>query len=244
MGQEVKQDLALDVQLWVKLLDLCSETAVRQENSLEEIHRWVVVGAFLAFSFVLSLRGPEGFMLELKQLRENPELTNGLVWLPLVGKLKGEDNVGTHWLRSVPVTGSGIDVLKWRNWLVAVHQQLGLVDGPAICDSEGFLLPSREVNERFWLLLEELFDDDHSLFPKAITDREKIRELIQINRTPRRSAETRATQMNVSVDDKEIVNRWSKEVRANGKKISQPMRLGYSEQSLLDDCFRRWTSAM
>ena len=193
---------------------------------------------------MLSLRGPEGFQIEISLLEKHKEMRNGLVWIPLVGKLKGDSQPGIFLLRSVPFTSSGIELLKWRDRLLAVHAYAGRKEGPAICDSQGFLLSTLEVNDSMWDVLEELYDEDSAQFPKAVETKPLIRDLIQINRSGRRTSESQATRMKVHVDDKEIVNRWTRSNNAKGKSPTEKMRIGYAQQDLLDKCFERYTWAM
>ena len=243
MGQIIKKDLAISVDLWKAMLDRC-EGRMSQAESFEVGARWTMIGAYLTFIYVLSLRGPEGFQIEISLLRKHKDLRNGLVWIPIVGKLKGDSQPGIFLLRSVPYTGSGIDVLLWRDRLLIVHEAAGRSAGPAFCDDQGFLLSSLEVNDGMWDLLEELYDQNPVLFPKAIEKKSMIRELIQINRSGRRSSESQATKAKVHVDDKMIVNRWTKCNNARGKAPTEMMRIGYAQQDLLDKCFERYTKAM
>ena len=124
MGQIIKKDLAVSVDLWKALLGKCEERMAMADN-FEIGARWTMIGAYLTFIYVLSLRGPEGFQVEISLLRKHKELRNGLVWIPLVGKLKGDSQPGTFLLRSVPYTGSGIDVLLWRDRLLVIHEMAG-----------------------------------------------------------------------------------------------------------------------
>ena len=78
------------------------ENEARVSTVFGEGAEWIMAGAYLVFIYVLSLRGPEGFMFEINLLREHAKLRNGLVWLPIIGKLKGDSNVRTHFLREVP----------------------------------------------------------------------------------------------------------------------------------------------
>ena len=50
---------------------------------------WIIVGAHFVFALVLSLQGLEDFVFEIGLLTSHEELNNGLVWLPVVGELKG-----------------------------------------------------------------------------------------------------------------------------------------------------------
>ena len=242
MGEDVRQNLALDTELWKKLLARCERRA-RNSTTLEEGTKHILIGAFSCFALVLSLRGPEGFMFEISLLRKHRVRNNDLVWLPIVGKLKGDSKEEIHYLRSVPVTSSGINVELWRDWLLLVHDQADRVEGPAICDENGFLLPSRTVNEGIWSILEEIYDEGGTEFPMAVKNREDIRALVDLDRSFRRSSESRATNMGVAEPDKDIVNRWSGNVRAKGKKPTEALSIHYADQHLLDNCFRRYTQA-
>eukprot|EP00980_Cylindrotheca_fusiformis_P026529 scaffold16361_cov69-Cylindrotheca_fusiformis.AAC.2 len=245
MGQDVRPNQALKTELWLQLLELCRDKA-RLSRSEEEGDGWIMAGAYLAFAYVLSLRGPEGFMFEISLLFDHRDRRNGLVWLPIVGKVKGADSVNTYFLRSVPVTSSGINVEHWRDLLLAVHHRAGRRQGPAFCDPQGFLLPTRRMNQYLWEALEELFVSEEAadLFPKAITSPEDIQSLIEVDRSPRRSSDSRATAQRVAREDKDVVNRWSQRERAKGAAPIEKMSIHYADQELLDDCFRRYTMAM
>eukprot|EP00980_Cylindrotheca_fusiformis_P012245 scaffold2984_cov80-Cylindrotheca_fusiformis.AAC.3 len=245
MGQDVRPNQALKTELWIEVLEACREKA-RASQSVEEGDGWILAGAYLAFAYVLSLRGPEGFMFEISLLLEHQELRNGLVWLPIVGKVKGADSVNTYFLRSVPITSSGINVEHWRNLLLSVHQRAGRQHGPAFCDPQGFLLPTRRMNSYLWEVLEDLFSSNTTsdLFPKAIGSVEDIQSLIEVDRSPRRSSDSRATAKRVAREDKDVVNRWSQRERAKGAAPVEKMSIHYADQELLDDCFRRYTQAM
>ena len=57
--------------------------------------KWIMGGAYFTFLYMLGLHGPEGFILEV--LIHQRDLQDGIVWLPLVGNLKGEDqSTGVH----------------------------------------------------------------------------------------------------------------------------------------------------
>eukprot|EP00980_Cylindrotheca_fusiformis_P026333 scaffold15880_cov158-Cylindrotheca_fusiformis.AAC.3 len=214
MGQDVRPNQALKTELWVKVLEFCRERA-RAAGSIVEGDGWIMAGAYLAFTYVLSLRGPEGFMFEISLLQEHRALSNGLVWLPIVGRVKGADSVNTYFLRSVPVTDSGIHIQHWRDLLLAVHERAGRMEGPAFCDRDGFLLPTRRMNAYLWEALEDLYDSEAGpLFPRAIRSVEDIQVMIEVDRSPRRSSDSRATAQRVSRDDRDVINRWSDRERA------------------------------
>jgi hypothetical protein len=243
MGQDIRNNLALDFTLWHRVLNQCQDKAT-SALQFNEGAGWIIAGTYLAFALTLSLRGTEGFMFDIDLLNEHRDRHKGLVWLPIIGKLKGDDCSKTHFLRSVPTTGSGIEIEKWRDWLLAIHQHAGRAHGPAMCDDQGFLLTTERMNTYLWEALEDIYADHSKEFPKAITELDDIRSLIQVNRSCRRSSESQATRKRVLKEDKDVVNHWSNEVRAKGKAVTEALSLAYADQALLDECFQRYTSAM
>ena len=119
-------------------------------------------------------------------------MVGGLTWLPLVGTVKGDKGTHTYLLRPVPITRTGIDVALWRDQLLQVHQFFGRNDGPAICDDDGYLMRTRDMNEMLWKIMEEVYLEDPDLFPKSITCVEEVRTKIQLFRSMRRSSDSQA----------------------------------------------------
>ena len=84
----------------------------RQEaDKPEDQHRWMVFATYVVVTYVISLRGSEGFLLYLKVLRGMKDrATNNHIWLALRGKLKGEKEDSLHVVLCTPITSSGIKV--------------------------------------------------------------------------------------------------------------------------------------
>ena len=78
--------------------------------------------------------------------------------------------------------------------------------------------------------------------PKAIDEFAKIRELFDIDRSCRRTSNSRTTTMALSIPDREVVQRWTdRRNAATGKKTNMPMRLMYPEHEELNGNFKRYT---
>ena len=127
------------------------------------------------FSYVCFLRVEEGFLLDVKKLREHQSRAGGITWLSLLGTVKGVKGMHTYLLWSVPCIRTSINVEAWRDKLLRVHQHFGRKDGPAICDDNGFLMRTRYMNEIRWEIMEELYLEDPDLFPNSITSAEDTR---------------------------------------------------------------------
>ena len=76
--------------------------------------------------YVISLRGLEGLLLDLKAVKDMKEkATEEYVWLALKGKLKGEKAEKLHSIPCVNITSLGINVkvILWR--LIREMEKLG-----------------------------------------------------------------------------------------------------------------------
>ena len=202
---------------------------------------WILFGHFSCIVFTWTRR----FYTRNKAIIKYQDLKDGLVWIPLQGKIKGEDHVDICLLRLVPTTSSGIKILEWRERLVVMHNLHCRVQGPAICHNNGFLISSREMNNAFWLLLEDIWSDGNQrYFHSAITTKESICEKYTIGRSCRRSSESRPIAMKVLTGDRETGTCWSNEYKAKGKRPAHKLRVPYADQELLNSCFERYTYAM
>ena len=241
MGADIRKNVGLSSVIWSKFLSRVSYKIKLSETD-QEAAKWTMGGAYFCISYVCSLRGEEGFLLDIKKLRENRSKAGGLIWLPLIGTVKGDKGTHTYLLRSVPQTDTGIDVEAWRNKLLKVHEYFGREDGPAICDDNGYLMRTRDMNEMLWEIMEELYEEDTDLFPKSITSVEDVRTKIQLYRTMRRSSDSQALRKGVTESDVKLVNRWSSSETSGT--ASSILYINYSQQDLLNDIFVRYTRVM
>jgi hypothetical protein len=244
MGQEWRPNQAMSINLLLATLESI-EDRIDNAPSARELNRWIVFHAFVVVTYVLSLRGPEGFLLDLGELRRHWKSTeNTHVLVALRGKIKGEHHHRVHMIPCVPVTSSGIEVSVTLQRLLDHKLSGGFVDGPAISDVEGTLYKTRAIDDCLHEILEDLFDSRRELFPPNIASVENLRERYQVFRTLRRTSDTRATDETVSPKDIDIVNRWEAVGHGPGKKPTGPMRIYYADISLLLQPFLRYSWAM
>jgi hypothetical protein len=243
MGQDVRQNLALEGAVVKALLDLIEEELNDDPDEAE--FRWLVtVGAYIAVTYVASLRGNEGFMLDLHALRkwfpEGKDDELSYIVLPLLGRFKGEEGERQHLFPVVSVTRSGINVRKWIAALIVVREKEGRVDGPAFCDTEGYVVSSREVDAKFRDLATTL----QIRRPDLIRPETDVMAEISIARSLRRGAQSMAYAYNVSKSDQDVVNRWQQKERAKGRDPNRPMRARYADVKLLKPAFLRYTRVL
>lgn len=244
MGQITKSNKTMSPALTRKLFEL-SDDRISSESDPKDRDRWVVFNTYAVICYVISLRGNEGFLLDLGALRRYFQRGEGeYITIPLLGMFKGESDDMAHLIPCVERTTSGIDVRTVLARLIANKELLGLLDGPAISDAQGYVLDPAAIDEMFHELLIEIFQENKDLFPPEIEEENQIKENYQCFRTFRRTSNTRAKNMKVKATDIETVNRWRKVEQAEGKRPNLPMNQHYSSFQDLLQPFINYTSKM
>ena len=118
IGQNWRPNQALSIELLLQVLRKI-ENRVVNVSTPRERRRWFVFSAYDVICYVISLRGVEGFLLDLAGLihywstsRKNYDI------IPLLGKIKGESNNSARLILCVSLTSSGIDVKHVSNRLI------------------------------------------------------------------------------------------------------------------------------
>ena len=221
------------------------QLVIEDQNELVDQHDWIVFYTYTVISYVLSLRGNEALLLDLRTLnREWTMMPEDLAIIPLLGRLKGEAGDTLHRLPTVRETNSGIKIYEALQDLLKVKARFNFKDGPAISDIHGHVLTSKALNEKFHEVLIQLYRDDRQLFPIEIKSEMDIKNEYMCYRSFRRSSDTQALNAGVSAVDIEVVNRWSVEEKSKSKKANLPMIHHYAQVDLLVGPFKRYTKAM
>jgi hypothetical protein len=244
MGQDVRSNLAFSTELIVAML--ASITArYKDADSKEEACRWMTFGAYVAFSYVLSLRGGEALLFDLGEILKELQ-TPDPRFLPIVlhGKLKGEVNDHRHVVPCTKETSSGIDLELWLDLLIYAQKGRGFTDGPAITDSEGKVLTCSALDDTLQEVLEDLFATQTHLFPREIKTVEDLRLRYHVFRSLRRASDTRALSKKVAPTDIDIVNRWNDAEAAKGNRPKGSLKMHYAQISILIEPFLRYGWAM
>ena len=244
IGQLIKPNRALSHPLILRLFKHTEEKAISY-LSQEEAHLWLIFLTYITVTYVLSLRGAEGFLLDLKGLNKYWKRGNDqYTIIPLLGKFKGEHQESQHLIPCVSVTQSGIKVRSTLRNLIRAKRALDFTDGPAVSDFRGKLLSSRDLDEMLIESLTHIYLEDQSLFPGDFTSEEHIISKYQCFRTFRRSAATRAIEKKIAKTHMEIVNRWRAVESAAGKRPQLPMHIHYAQVEELKAPFLRFTNDM
>jgi hypothetical protein len=244
MGQDWRPNRAISNPLMLKLLTL-TESKIKLAHDPMVRLSLVMAGSYFCFCYVLSLRSPEGLMVDLPGLFEFGEVTSAHVVIPLLGQVKGEDHTRQHLLHCVNVTGSGIPVRSWLRRLMAANAVLERTTGPAFVNPLTLRQSTTvEMNDLFLDFLSELFEDHRDMFGVDIQTSSDIHDKFNVFRSFRRGSETRALSSNVPEADRYIVNRWRKKEKAGSSKIPLTIDQSYVDVSLTTEPFLRYTGAM
>ena len=158
MGQDWRPDQAVTPELMVPLLDWTKHQAM-DATTEEDKTRWVSAGIYFAICFVLSLRGPEGLLLDLEGLWEHTqEIVGRFTMIVLRGRVKSERAERLHLLPCVNQTDSGINVASWVRQLLHCHAKARRTTGPALGHQDGSAMTSRDMNEMFHEGLAQVFE--------------------------------------------------------------------------------------
>ena len=245
MGQDWRPNRAISNQLMNELL-VGVETKVKDCITLDEQEKWLLAGGYFCICYVLSLRGPEGLMVDLEGLIEfnPPDPSRSSSVIPLLGRVKGEHHSRQHLLTSVNTTDSGIHVNQWVQRILTVHRFQFRTKGPAFTNPEGNQSTATEMNELFLEVLSEIFEAQPDLFAPDIKTTADVGDKYNVFRSFRRGSESRAVAKKVSEADRYIVHRWKRKESAGANRVNHPIDQHYVDVQLVTDSFLRYTKAM
>ena len=255
MGEEWMPNKALGIPL-LKTLIREIERDILEAEDPEDKHFLTVFSCYICVTYVISLRGTEGLLLDLDGMNRNwTEPSKGHFIIALLGKVKGEHHEQAHLIPCVDKTSSGIPVRNVVLRLLKLKRKVGWIDGPAITNSKGVLYSLKDLDYKLVEVLTRIYLDQQNLFPIEIKDlirRAKddhhkiIKKYYSCFRTFRRTSDSRALDMNdiLKQDDIDIVNRWKSLEKARGKRPGRQMKQHYAEVSVLLKPYLRYTSAM
>ena len=244
MGNVWKPNEAFSTKLILTILEY-AQGRLEDNISINENDRWLVFISYCVITYTLSLRGTEGFYLDLEGLNRFKEnVTDRHFVIPLLGQVKGEHHDRCHLFPCVKETSSGIKVFYWIDCLRQHKENLGFKDGSSISDLKGKVLSCSNIDDSLHEILGDIWRACPDLFPDSMKKIEEIRERYQAFRSFRRASTTRAGEKKVSVHDIDTVNRWHVWDQAAGRKPSLVMRQNYTQYNQQLEPFLRYTYAM
>jgi len=244
MGQDWRPNVAIATPLMIRLLiEVEDKISMAEDDEIK--HDWIVFSTYITISYVISLRGPEGFLLDLAGLNKYARNESDEYFIiALLGRVKGEHHDLAHLIPCAIRTKSGIHVRGICERLRLEKEKRGFVIGPGISDVNGKVWNSSLINDMLHEILTEVFDNHQILFPANIITRDQIPEKYQCFRSFRRGSNTRAINQKIDDKDIEVVNRWRTVEEAQGKRPNRSMMHHYAQLDQLIEPFLRYTREM
>ena len=254
MGSQSQPDQAVRVGAIVHLLHLIKSDAWDMEENefVSEANYLWKVGAYVCVLTAASLRGNEGFYVELAGLRQHLsqgrtgsvpvalEITKDTVLteevcvnLPhvtvaLLGHFKGETQYDHHLIAIASETQSGLEPRWWIEKLVSVCASQGLLHGPAFVDEFGLLASSPDYNSTFQAYLHRV------QLETTLVDKEvDVFKVYNTYRTLRKTATTRIERAGFGNEFVDRMNRWRGQEGAQGRMVRRKMNAHYADARLL-----------
>ena len=244
MGHKSLANHAIPMKAMVTLIGLIKSDA-EAADALDEQSYLFKVGAYLTTVTAASLRGYEGFYVDLAALRrfintgktgvvpaqlnkntilsEEQCLNLPHVVIPMLGQFKGETGIDHHIMNMANSTKSGLEPRWWLEKLVEVTEAEGRTSGPAFADPNGILADPSDYDATFRKYLGRIEalsrgDANTRLLPESVD----VKTMFGISRTPRRTATTRAKRAGFA-DLAEEMNRWRRVELAANRRVRQRM---------------------
>ncbi len=243
MGQVVKQDMAVSLELMHALVEML-EKEWEHASTTSQRSAVASVGAYATIAFCGSFRGPEVFLTDLFGL--NKYLAADLsvdgkayVIIPLLGRFKNELGNQYHLTPLIATTKSGIPVRIWVQRLVDTRLKEGRRNGPAFGDQAGrisYPWYEREILERFQVVQQRR--------PDIIPPEVQVLEEYGLSRSFRRGATSVARARGVDPADVDAANRWRTFEDAKGCRPRLAMRDHYSDIRLIIPALLRFSEQL
>jgi hypothetical protein len=246
MGQDWRPNRAISNELVHRLLAFCEER-YKSSDSFDKTTDWIIAGTYFATGYLCSLRGPEGLLVDLGELPLMINQTNpDEIVIPLLGRVKGETNVRHHKLFSVATTSSGINIKTWYQRSLLVHRAYGRTQGPAVWDSKGLQLFTRDLNFKFWEALGKIWQQEPELFLSDVKTLPDMELVYNVFRSLWRGSDSRAIEQGLSESViNTSVNCWHLVKKSGGARPAHlTMNQYYADANLLKAVHLKHTTSM
>lgn len=237
MGATVKQDMAITPTLARAVSYHALQHARNPTHPLRR--EMLLLGGAVNIGFVGGLRGPELFLMDVAGTKAHIEKGKNLsgakahVIMALLGRFKGESGERFHLIPMASKTRSGFTPRWWFEILLSLCESEHRSHGPILAKEGGEGYSLKEMNEIFWIVLEELQEDRPELFGGPVD----IRDTYSLMRSLRRGSDTEAVRLKIDNKAIDLMHRWSTVESARGKQASMPMRDHYAQVCLLLDLY-------
>ena len=232
MGRLVKQDAGISFEVLQMMLKNYEAELRNEETDYSRKRMVIMCGSAFVILWSGALRGGEIFMMEASELvrRRNDGRDHekyGHCVIPLMGRFKQETGERNLIMVLANETKSGLRIRKWVDLLTGLLKAEGKGKdvGPALCNSNGYMLERWIINGELHSALEKIQSNYEMMIPRSMN----VDERYNIYRSFRRGATTRAKEQGVDEPTIEMNNRWRKWQNKQGSLPNLPMTQLYVE---------------
>jgi hypothetical protein len=237
----VRSDHALSVKFLHKILGHLDRDWLGARTI--EVRKEIVEIAFFLFAgFCLGLRGEEvvkldisGFLTYFEAGRDHP--VHSHVMVPLLGRFKGETGERWHLLPIVWKTKSGIEAGVWATRLKESLLERRRLNGFVYANTKGKQVKASTLEPSLFEQLHWVRLRYPDLFPPNVC----IEDDFGIPRSVRRGSSTEAANQGVPGEIIEMICRWRKVERAQGRAPNLSMREHYMEVTQALETFLQYS---
>jgi len=230
MGEKIKQDMGVSIQVMHKLMEIC-ENAFSACTTTKDKLNTSLLAMYCIASFCGGLRGEEVPMADLGEfIKHSPkgnenELPH--IILPLLGRFKGEKGEIHHLVPMAAVTNTGLQPRRWGIRVIEGYKSLNIQSGPVWRNSKGKQGKMADWEGPILDKIKEVQDK----YPHLIDPAVNVYDEYGLSRSFRRGSNTHLRNLNLQnvqdiVDDN---NRWRKFDRAKGRMPGMGMSDYYTE---------------
>ena len=244
MGEVVKQDLAISIDVMLCMMNLFDEAWLRSTDPWDK-SEIAAVALYCMIAFCGSFRGHEVFLVDLfgllkyHALAQNDVSMNYCV-VPLLGKYKGETGERYHLTPLAAITRSGLNLKLWVSRVCDHRRTERRSHGPVFCDRWGQVVNPRVYEQIILAKLQVIKETRRDLIPDTVN----VFEDYGISRSFRRGSNTHATNQGVSQSDRELMNRWRNVENARGRKARLAMADHYADIRQLIPSLLRYSESL
>ena len=229
MGEEVKQDLAISIEVMHCLMKLFNDEWMKTPMSWDK-SEIASVALYCIIAFCGSFRGHEVFLVDLFGLLKYEDLFQAqqqeeYCMIPLLGKYKGESGERYHLTPLARLTKSGLNLGVWVG-RVCHHRRLeGRTNGPVFADKWGNMVNPRHYEALILAKLQIIKESRCDLIPDSVN----VYEAYGISRSFRRGSNTHSKNQGTNDKDIDLMNRWRNVENAKGRKARLAMSDHYAD---------------
>jgi hypothetical protein len=181
--------------------------------------------------YVIGLRGEECPLMDLLGTRTNTvagkrHATEPHGVVALLGRFKGEQGELCHLMPLPMLTDSGVKPMIWVNRMLEYYKEIGVQHGPVFRDAKGQMGRYGDFEYGFLQRMASVQIRAPNLLPKQDTD---VFAEYSFYCSGRRSATSRALNVQLSETIIDSNNRWRVKESGKGKDRSQNMRQHYGD---------------